>query len=179
VSKRIVEMSLSEFCDYVSANPGGARKAYEIRKEGGGDMGSVERERVVYKDRVVEKEVEVEVEVVREVERVVEKERVVKKNSKFLLGVSGVFFGLWMLSTIGYNMKEVNPVSYVDREVERVVEVPVEVERVVKVVDEEMVKVLEATVEVQGREIERLRSRRVASGGGRYVPTTVPYSMFN
>ena len=145
MSSRIVEMSLSEFCDYVSANPGGARKAYEIRKRGGGDMGSVGRERVVYKDKVVEKEVEV----VREVERVVERERVVKKNSKFLLGISGVFFMLWVLVTIGYSMKEVNPVEYVEREVIKEVVVP----------DVNRVAALEATIEGNKRELEYARRR--------------------
>ena len=136
MSSKIVEMSLSEFCDYVSANPGGARKAYEIRKSGGGDMGSVGRERVVYKDRVVE--------VVREVERVVEKERVVKKNSRMLLGLSGVFFMLWVLVTIGYNVKEVNPVEYVEREVIKEVVVP----------DMSRVAALEANVEGQERQLK-------------------------
>ena len=148
MSSRIVEMSLSEFCDYVSANPGGARKAYEIRKRGGGDMGgrrSGSKERVVYKDKVVEKEVEV----VREVERVVERERVVKKNSKFLLGISGVFFMLWVLVTIGYNMKEVNPVEYVEREVIKEVVVP----------DVNRVAALEATIEGNKRELEYARRR--------------------
>ena len=142
MSKRIVEMSVSEFCDYVSANPGGARKAYEIRKEGGGDMGEggvKEKvvEKVIYKDKVVEKvvykdrvkRVEVPKEVVREVEVV----KVERKNSLFLRVSTGVFLGLSLLSMMAYAGKDVNPVSYVDREVEvvktveKVVEKPVEV----------------------------------------------------
>ena len=143
MSKRIVEMGLSEFCDYVSANPGGARKAYEIRKEGGGDMGggsSKVVEKVIYKDKVVEKvvykdrvkEVEVPKEVVREVEVV----KVERKGSLLLRVSTGVFLGLSLLSMMAYAGKEVNPVSYVDREVEVVKEVVKVVEKPVEVVKE-------------------------------------------
>jgi hypothetical protein len=51
-------MSLELFCDYVSANPGGARKAFELRKEAGGDCGGKEKV-VVYRDRVVERVIKV------------------------------------------------------------------------------------------------------------------------
>ena len=177
MSKRIVEMSVSEFCDYVAANPGGARKAYEIRKEGGGDMGEggvKEKvvEKVIYKDKVVEKvvykdrvkKVEVPKEVVREVEVV----KVERKSSLFLRVTTGVFLGLSMLSMMAYAGKDVNPVSYVDREVEVVrevvrevkVEVPVEVikevERVVEVpVIKEVVVADEYTEATLRREIMR------------------------
>ena len=60
MSKRFAEMSVQEFCNYVAANPGGAAKAYELRKKYGGDVGEG-GERIVYQDRVVEKVVEVPV----------------------------------------------------------------------------------------------------------------------
>ena len=141
MSKRIVEMSVSEFCDYVSANPGGARKAFRIRKEGGGDMGEGGgvKEKVIYKDKVVEKVVErvvykdrvKRVEVPKEVVR--EVVRVERKGSRVLRVCTGVFLGVSLLSVLAYQLKDVNPVSYVDREVEvvktveKVVEKPVEV----------------------------------------------------
>jgi len=60
VSNKFGEMSLESFCDYVSANPGGARKAFELRKKAGGDCGGG-KERVVKVpvERVVEKVIKV------------------------------------------------------------------------------------------------------------------------
>ena len=172
MSKRIVEMGLSEFCDYVAANPGGARKAYEIRKAGGGDMGggSSKRvvEKVVYKDKVVEKviykdrvkRVEVPKEVVREVE-VLKAER---KGSRFLMGSTLFFVLLSVLSMMAYGGKEVNPVSYVDREVEVVKVVKEVVEKPVEVVKEVIREVrVEVPVEnVASNYLETTLRREVA-----------------
>ncbi len=139
MSKRIVEMGLSEFCDYVSANPGGARKAYEIRRDGGGDMGGGSKkvvEKVVYKEKVIYKDRVKRVEVPKEVVREVEVMKVERKGSRILMGSTVFFVLLSVLSMMAYGGKEVNPVSYVDREVEVVKEVEKVVEKPVEVVKE-------------------------------------------
>ena len=135
MSNRFAEMDLSSFCNYVSCNPGGAMKAYELRKRGGGDMGGG-KERVVYRDKVVEKRVEVPV------DREVLVEKVVRKTPRLMYCVSGVMFCLWMLATAGYHAKEVNP--------EVIKEVPVEVVKEVKVpVVKEVIKEVPVVKEVK------------------------------
>ena len=91
MSKAIEAMSVLQFCNYVSCNPGGAAKAYGIWKRAHGEEGEriVEKvvevpgpERVVYKDR----------EVIQEVEKIIEVEKEVFKNfpvSKVILSVIG------------------------------------------------------------------------------------------
>ena len=127
MSNRFAEMDLGSFCNYVSCNPGGAMKAYELRKKGGGDMGGA-RERVVYRDKVVEVPVDREVLV----------EKVVRKTPRLMYCVSGVMFCLWMLTTAGYHAKEVNPevIKEVPVEVVKEVKVPVEVVKEVEVIRE-------------------------------------------
>ena len=148
MTNKFAEMSLEGFCDYVSCNPGGARKAFELRKRAGGDCGGG-KERVVYKDvvkevrvpveRVVEKEVIREVEV--PVDRVVEKEVMVQGKEKdmgwvkypcialVLLGGMGMMFGGGSGEVI---VKEVPIQVPVITEVEVVREVEVRDEKIVE-----------------------------------------------
>ena len=65
---KFAQMTTQQFCDYVSSNPGGARKAYLLRIQDNPECNNPEivyRDRVVYRERdrinvqYVEKEVEV------------------------------------------------------------------------------------------------------------------------
>ena len=50
---KFAQMSTQQFCDYVASNPGGARKAYELRVKDNPDCHNPE---VVYKEKIVYKE---------------------------------------------------------------------------------------------------------------------------
>ena len=63
-------MTTEQFCDYVAANPGGARKAFQLRKK---EITDCDNREIVYRDRTIYKERDrinvqyVEKEVIREV----------------------------------------------------------------------------------------------------------------
>ena len=157
MSKAIERMSVLQFCNYVSCNPGGAAKAYEIWKRAHGEQGErvVEvpgPERVVYKDR----------EVIQEVERVVEVEKEVFKNfpvSKVILSVIGgsLVGSVLLMGVFGNGSPQVveGPV--------RVQERVVEVTRNVIPSDYEQLK--EDNGELRGRiaRMEREHEREVAA----------------
>jgi len=121
VSNKFSEMSLEVFCDYVSANPGGARKAFELRKKAGGDCGGG-------KERVVEKKVEVPVEKVIYKERVVEKVIRGSRKEKVVRWVKYPCMTLMLLGVVAWTM---GPPDNVVATV--VKEVPVEVVKEVMV----------------------------------------------
>ena len=141
MGEKFGQMSEEEFCDWVSANPGSARKAFEYRKKNGGGQKEIRTVEVV---REVVREVKVPVEKIKEVVRTVEVEKVIEKSSRLLIGSTVSFVVLFLLALMAYGGKEVNPVSYVDREVE--VEV---VREVVKVVDRPVEVVKEVIKEVR------------------------------
>jgi len=169
MSSKFAEMTLSAFCDYCAANPGGARKAYDLRKKHGGDMGGGTQQ-TVYRDRVVEKTVRVPVEVIKEIRVPVEVvkqvtvEKVVRKSPKPYLIASGIFFSLWMLVTLAWHVKDVNPVVEVPVEVEKIVEVtkrvevPYEVVREVKVPDRSKELGMRSIIDLQTSEIAGLNN---------------------
>ncbi len=99
MSNKFREMSLESFCDYVSANPGGARKAFELRKKAGGDCGGG-KERVVKVpvERVVYKEVKVPV------EKVVEKVIKVGGKEKDMGWVKYPCMTLMLLGVVAWTM---------------------------------------------------------------------------
>ena len=121
MSNKFGEMSLEVFCDYVSANPGGARKAFELRKKAGGDCGGG-------KERVVEKKVEVPVEKVIYKERVVEKVIRGSRKEKVVRWVKYPCMTLMLLGVVAWTM---GPPDNVVATV--VKEVPVEVVKEVMV----------------------------------------------
>ena len=67
---KFAQMTTEQFCDYVASNPGGARKAFALRKKDNPDCTNQE---IVYRDRTIYKEREriniqyVEKEVIKEV----------------------------------------------------------------------------------------------------------------
>ena len=50
---KFAQMTTQQFCDYVSSNPGGARKAYLLRIQDNPECNNPE---IVYRDRVVYRE---------------------------------------------------------------------------------------------------------------------------
>lgn len=166
MSNKFAEMTLSSFCDYVSANPGGARKAFELRKKGGGCDEKVVEPKVVYKDRVVEKDREKIVYKDRvkevEVEKVVYKEgktTFIKRIPRWLIamGVGGLLVG-----GVGVSLAASEPLILTNE-----IKVPHEVVKTVKVpyeVIKEVVREVQVPVEVvrevfitDDAQLERLR----------------------
>ena len=145
MSNKFAEMTLSSFCDYVSANPGGARKAFELRKKGGGCDEKVVEPKVVYKDRVVEKDREKIVYKDRvkevEVEKIVYKEgktTFIKRIPRWLIamGVGGLLVG-----GVGVSLAASEPLILtneikVPHEVVKTVKVPYEVIKEVFITDD-------------------------------------------
>ena len=50
---KFAQMSTQQFCDYVSSNPGGARRAYQLRIQDNPECNNPE---VIYKEKIVYKE---------------------------------------------------------------------------------------------------------------------------
>ena len=162
MSNKFAEMNLSSFCDYVSANPGGARKAFELRKKGGGCDEKVVEPKVVYKDRVVEKDRVREVKV--EVERIVYKEgktTFIKRIPRWLIamGVGGLLVG-----GVGVSLAASEPLILtneikVPHEVVKTVEVPYEVIKEVVREVQVPVEVVREVFITDDAQLERLRSK--------------------
>ena len=162
MSNKFAEMNLSSFCDYVSANPGGARKAFELRKKGGGCDEKVVEPKVVYKDRVVEKDRVREVKV--EVEKIVYKEgktTFIKRVPRWLIamGVGGLLVG-----GVGVSLAASEPLILtneikVPHEVVKTVEVPYEVIKEVVREVQVPVEVVREVFITDDAQLERLRSK--------------------
>ena len=172
MSNKFAEMSVSAFCDYVANNPGGAKKALDLRKKYGGGEGPTKTvveyvKEIEWREKVVKVPGPVQV---------VEKKVEVPVEDNWYQRVSGVsvllLVGCCMGLLWGGSNDEVRTVVKEVPGPERVVKVPSEPViqvKEVKVVDEEQVRLLRREVAQLERDNERLEDHLRAIHTGERV----------